>query len=176
MPNVTSIQEASGVVRYLLDDSGLDIGFEEIPDAYRVILTDSGTDVRMPFGRQACIDTVEREVPGSGKAAAAYLELCGEVQEAFGCLARHEKHIDYRELMRRHGNFIRTGAYTAEQVADALSLPRKARDILYPYWCYLGVPMDRISFTIWAALLNTCITGGGGHSEAALPRDSLGLC
>lgn len=160
MPNVPSIQEASGVVRYLLDDAGLDIGFAEIPDAYRVILTDSGTDVRMPFGRQACVETVEREAPGSGKAAAAYLELCGEVQEAFGYLARNEKHINFREFMRRHGNFIRTGAYTAEAVADALSLPGKARDILYPYWCYLGVPMDRMSFTIWAALLNTYITGG----------------
>ena len=33
-------------------------------------------------------------------------------------------------------------------------------DILYPYWCYLGVPMDRVSFTLWAALLNSYISSG----------------
>jgi len=160
MPNVPSIEEASGVIRYLIDDAGLDIEFAGIPDAYRVILTEKGVDVRMPFGVEACVDRVEREVPGSRDGVEAYMSLCRDIQDAFGYLSAHEKDLDYRKLVVEYGNFIRTGAYTAEEVADSLSLPKEARDILYAYWCYLGVPMDRMSFSIWAALLNSYISGG----------------
>ncbi|MBN2051384.1 MAG: NAD(P)/FAD-dependent oxidoreductase [Spirochaetales bacterium] len=165
MPNIPSIEEASGVVRYLLDDAGLNIDFETIPDAYRVILTRGGVDVRMPFGVGAFINTIEKQVPGSREPVTAYMELCRDIQEAFGYLSRNEKKVDYRELMRRHGNFIRTGAATADEVADRLKVPPAARDLLYPYWCYLGVPTNRLSFTIWAALLNSYISGG-----AVIPR------
>ena len=165
MPDIPSIEEATGVVRYLLDDAALDIDFVPIPDAYRVILTEKGVDVRMPFGVQPFIDRVEREVPGSRASVEAYMSLCREVQDTFGYLSDHEKDLDYRELLAGYGNFIRTGSYTAEQVADALALPKAARDIIYPYWCYLGVPTDRMSFSIWAALLNSYISGG-----AVIPR------
>ena len=160
MPDVSSIEEASGVVRYLKDQAGLDIDFLPIPDAYRVILTDKNVDVRIPFGSTALIDVVEREVPGSRGPVSAYMELCGEIQDAFGYLSRHEKDLSYRDLLKKHGNFIRTGAYTAEQVADSLHVPPAARDLIYPYWCYLGVPMGRMSFSIWAALLNSYISWG----------------
>ncbi|MCK5674832.1 MAG: NAD(P)/FAD-dependent oxidoreductase, partial [Spirochaetales bacterium] len=67
---------------------------------------------------------------------------------------------NYRDLLKKHGNFIRTGAKTADEVADALDIPQGARDLLYPYWCYLGVPTNRLSFSIWAALLNSYISSG----------------
>lgn len=160
MPDVRSIEEASGVVRYLRDEAGLDIEFVSIPDAYRVILTEKKTDVRMPFGVPGLIETVEREVPGSRDSVTAYMDLCGEIQDTFRYLSEHQKDLKPRELMKKHGNFIRTGAYTVEEVADSLQLPREARDLMYPYWCYLGVPMNRMSFSIWAALLNSYISWG----------------
>lgn len=165
MPDVGSIEEASGVVRYLQDEAGLEIEFVSIPDAYRVILTEKQVDVRLPFGVENYIDTVEREVPGSREKVSAYMNLCREIQGTFRYLSEHEGDLKYGELLKKHGNFIRTGAYSAEAVADALAVPRAARDLMYPYWCYLGVPMDRISFSIWAALLNSYISFG-----AVIPR------
>jgi len=88
------------------------------------------------------------------------LDLCAEVQAAFRALSGGEGPPDYRKIFKEHGNFLRTGSYTAEEVADALNLPAKARDLLYPYWCYLGVPMNRVSFTIWASLLNAYLSAG----------------
>ena len=165
MPDIRSIREAAGVVRYLADDAGLDIDFESIPEAYRVILTSTNTNVRMPFGRAGCVEVIEREVPGSREAVTAYLDLCGEVQSAFRALSGSDGRPDYRAILREHGNFFRTGAYTADQVADAVGLPGAARDLLYPYWCYLGVPTNRLSFSIWAALLNSYLESG-----AVIPR------
>ncbi|MDA3957361.1 NAD(P)/FAD-dependent oxidoreductase [Oceanispirochaeta sp.] len=166
LPDLRSIKEASGVIRYLKDDADLDITFLSIPEAYRVILTDENVNVRMPFGRENLIDVIEKEVPGSRESVSNYMALCLEVQDSFAYLNNHQDDLNYLELLRKHGNFIRTGSYTAEEVADVLKVPRKARDILYAYWCYLGVPMDRMSFTLWAALLNSYIASG-----AVIPKD-----
>ena len=40
MPDMRSIKDVTGVVRYLLDDAKLDISFKSIPEAYRLILTE----------------------------------------------------------------------------------------------------------------------------------------
>ena len=160
MPDVRSIEEAAGVIRYLTDDAGLDIDFVSIPEAYRVILTEKGTDVRMPFGLSECADLVEKEVPGSRESVTAYLELCTEVQGALRALSGGDGAPKFVKIFKEYGNFFRTGSYTADEVADAVNLPAEARDLLYPYWCYLGVPMNRVSFSIWAAMFNAYITTG----------------
>ncbi len=160
LPDMRSIKAATGVIRYLCDDAGLDVSFSSIPDAYRVILTDKGTDVRMPFGVENLISTVAAEVPGSEEPVRNYMTLCREVQDAFKYLNEHADHLNFREVLKEHGNFIRTGAATAAQVADSLKVPRAAMDLILPYWCYLGVPESRVSFSIWAALLDAYISSG----------------
>jgi phytoene dehydrogenase-like protein len=160
MPDLSSIKEATGVIRYLQDDARLDIDFVPIPEAYRVILTNDNVDVTMPFGVDNLIKTIEKEVPGSSESVTKYMNLCQEVQDAFGYLNNNRAKLNYFTILNKYGNFVRTGSYSAEEVAIALGVPEKARDILYPYWCYLGVPMGRVSFTIWAALLNSYILSG----------------
>ena len=160
MPDMRSIKEATGVVRYLLDDAKLELTFKSIPDAYRLILTEKNIDVTLPFGKEKFIDTIEKTIPGSRKSVEKYMDLCSEVQDAFGYLNKNAENLNYRDLLKKHGNFIRTGSKTADEVADALDIPINVRDILYPYWCYLGVPTERVSFSIWAALLNSYISSG----------------
>lgn len=160
MPDMRSVKDVTGVVRYLLDDAKLDISFKSIPEAYRLILTEKKVDVTVPFGIEKFIDTIEKVVPDSRESVEKYMNLCTEVQEAFAYLNKNAENLNYRDLLKKHGNFIRTGARTADEVADALDIPIDVRDILYPYWCYLGVPTNRISFSIWAALLNSYISSG----------------
>ena len=52
-----------------------------------------------------------------------------------------------------------------EETADALGLTEKIKNIIYPYWCYLGVPENRLSFSIWASMLYAYISSG-----AAIPK------
>ncbi|MBI9101464.1 MAG: NAD(P)/FAD-dependent oxidoreductase [Spirochaetales bacterium] len=160
LPDMRSIKAATGVIRYLLDDAQLDVGFSSIPDAYRLILTEKGTDVRMPFGVDNLVETISREVPGSEESVRNYMNLCREVQDAFKYLNEHADNLNYREVLKKHGNFVRTGAATAAQVADSLNVPKAARDLLLPYWCYLGVPENRVSFSIWSSLLDAYISSG----------------
>ena len=160
MPDMRSAGDVTGVVRYLLDDAKLDIDFKSIPEAYRVILTEKKIDITVPFGVENFIDTIEKAIPGSREPVEKYMNLCAEIQGTFGYLNKNAENLDYKELLKKHSNFIRTGARTADEVADALDIPQDVRDILYPYWCYLGVPSNRLSFSIWAALLNSYISSG----------------
>jgi prolycopene isomerase len=160
LPDMRSIREATGVVRYLQDDAQLDIQFLPVPEAYRLILTDAQVDIRLPFGVQAFIDAIEVQVPGSRASVSAYMELCAQVQAAFQYLNTHKDHPDYLKVLREHGNFVRTASATAAEVAKAVGVPQKAHDLLFAYWCYLGVPDSRLSFPIWASLLHSYISSG----------------
>ncbi len=160
LPDMRSMSEATGVVRYLLDDAGLEVGFASVPEAYRLILTDDGVDLRMPFGIEACIAEVERAVPGSRPSVSAYFELCREVQDGFGYLNAHARSPNVLKLLRDHGDFVRTASATAAEVARAVGVPSRAHDILFAYWCYLGVPAETLSFPIWASLLYSYLSSG----------------
>ena len=160
MPDLRSIKAATGVVRYLKDDAGLDINFLPVPEAYRLILTDDKVSVKIPFGIDNFIDSIEKEVPGSRESIRKYMDLCSDVQAALKYLNENGDDINYGEFIRNHGNFVRTGSATVAEVASALKIPRKALDLIYPYWCYLGVPAQRLSFTIWASLLDSYISSG----------------
>lgn len=160
MPDLRSIKAATGVVRYLKDDAKLDVDFLPIPEAYRVILTDKNINVKVPFGIDNLIETIEMEVPGSKEPVQNYMNLCQDIQVALKYLNENQDNINYKDFVKEHGNFVRTGAATAAEVASALKVPGKALDLMYPYWCYLGVPAERLSFTIWASLLDSYISSG----------------
>ena len=160
LPDMRSIREATGVVRYLQDDAQLDIQFLSVPEAYRLILTDPQVNVRLPFGVAAFIDTIEKQVPGSRASVTAYMDLCAQVQAAFLYLNTNKDHPDYLKVLREHGNFVRTASATAAEVARAVGVPPQAHDLLFAYWCYLGVPDSRLSFPIWASLLHSYISSG----------------
>lgn len=160
LPDMRSIAEATGVVRYLLDDAKLDIKFLPVPEAYRLLITDERVDVRVPFGIDACIDEVDKQVPGSRPAVTEYFKLCKKIQDAFQYLNANRERPDLRKVLREHGDFVRTASATAAEVAKAVGVPEKAHDILFAYWCYLGVPADRLSFPIWASLLYSYISSG----------------
>ena len=165
LPDMRSQKDTVDITDYLIDDAGLDIEFVPIPEAYRVILTEENMDVAVPFGINNFIETVAEEVPGSRKTITDYMNLCREINEGFKYLGENRENINYRRFFREHGNFIRTSARTMAEVANAVGLTEKIKNVIYPYWCYLGVPESRLSFSIWASMLYAYISSG-----AAVPK------
>lgn len=160
LPDMPSLEAATGVVQYLRHQVRLDVDYVSIPEAYRVILTEKGVNVRVPFGIEEFINTVVEHAPESREAVTAYMNLCTEIQNSFHYLNSHKDDLNYLEFIRRHKSFIGAGTSTMDDVARKLSLPKEAQDIMYPYWCYLGVPSHRMSFPIWASLLYSYISAG----------------
>lgn len=141
----------------------IDSDFIRIPEAYRII--SNNMDVTMPFGIEEFIKAIEREVPGSKESVKNFFQLADDISAAFAYVGKSKGNPDQKVLLRDHGNFLKTASYSAEEVQEALDMPQKARDILNAYWCYLGLPTNRINFTIFAAMIKTYISRG-----AYIPR------
>jgi prolycopene isomerase len=169
-----------GVRKFLDDEAGLRIDWMRVPEAYRLILTGHDMNVRVPFGVREFIDCIEAEVPGSRETVTRYMNLCQDIYDTFGYLGRGGKPgparmardfaeflknasnplKDARDLFVHAGNFLRAAPYTVAEVHDALGLPGRAEKIISPYWCYMGIPMDRLGFPIWAGMLVSYLIQG----------------
>ena len=175
-----------GVRQFLEDEAGVNIDWVRVPEAYRVIVTDRGINARMPFGVEEFIQAVADAVPGSREPMTKYMELCQDISDMFAFLGRmstthNPKDLlqnlgeflkssdrplaDARDMAVKMGNFLRTLPYSADQVTRTFDLPEDAVQILYPYWCYLGIPMSRLPFAIWAGMVMSYL-----HLGAYVPR------
>jgi len=145
-----------GSVRAFLEDEvGVHLDWTEIPEAYRLILTDPGQamDVTIPYGREAYIDAIERKVPGSREAVSRYVDLFMEVVEALAYLGASRGSPDRKVLFTKYANFLKTTPYSVDRVADALTVPRRAQAIIHAPWVYIGPPTSRMNFTVFAGMM-----------------------
>jgi phytoene dehydrogenase-like protein len=150
-----------GFVRKLFEDE-LNLGIPMVPvtEGYHLILTDEGIDVDVPFDMEGFIDVVASEVPGSKEPLSRYIRLCQEIGRAIDYIAEADGKPDPLVLLKEHKTFLATAGYTAKKVTDTFALPQKALSILGVFWPYIGIPFDRMSFTIWATAINSVLTRG----------------
>jgi phytoene dehydrogenase-like protein len=154
-------KDKEGVRRIFEDQLGIEESFVRVPEAYRIIIPEENIDVTIPFGVQEFIDAIEKYTPGSRDSVEKFWELVEDINNAIEFVGSNQGKVDKMEMLRKHANFIKTGAYSVDEVLNALKMPLKAQRICTAYWCYLGVPTNRLSFTIFAAMLRTYIKGGG---------------
>lgn len=159
---------ASAALEFLQE---LDIGleFHRVPEAYRLLLSDSGTDFRAPYGLEEFESAVIASLGGQERPVREFLRACAQTFDAFGYLSDHPRPSP-KTLFRDYGDFLRTGGATTDDVADAVGLSTAARNLIYPYWCYLGVPTNKVSFSIWGSMIHSYLKYGAvipkGRSHA----------
>jgi prolycopene isomerase len=147
-------EENRGFVRkFLNDEGGADFAFVPVPEAYHLILTEKGINLKLPFGIENFINAVASDVPESRELLVKYLGVCKEVYDGISYVSRMKGQPDPQVLMDKHPAFLTTAGYTVEEVTRKFGFPEAALDRIYPYWCYLGLPVDRLAFTIWALVL-----------------------
>lgn len=152
---------AGSVRKFLVDELGVDIGMVSVPDAYHFIVTGEGIDTVMPLGVEEFIDAMEREVPGSRRPMTEYIALCKEVLDALIYLGESKGNPDKRVLRTKYANFLKTAAYSVQEVTDRFNIPERALKILYIYWLNIGPPVSRLNFTLWAGFMYKYLTMGG---------------
>ena len=152
-----------GVREFLEDELGIYLDWVEIPEAFRLIVTDPGEelDVTLRYDVRDYIDTIEKAVPGSRESVSNYIDLCMEVVDALTYLGESRGNPDRKVLTSKYGNFLKTAPYSVDRVADALHVPQKAQAIFHAPWVYLGPPTSRLNFTVFAGMMAKLIAFGG---------------
>ena len=160
-------KENSGDVRDLFDSLGVTDKIEwlQIPEAYRVLSREEKLDATMPFGVQEFIGRMEGYVPGSRPSMEKFFALAKEIHAAQAYSSSVNGQTDSKIMVSKYGNFVRCGSYSVNEVLKAIRMPKKARDILNAYWCYLGAHCDALRFVNYASMVYRYITKG-----AAMPK------
>jgi prolycopene isomerase len=154
--NAWGPEDNPGAVRRLLERTfGIDSEFVPVPEAYRLITTDEEVkiDVVMPFGIENFIKAIEKEVPGSQDSLKKFFQIAQECYNAFNYIGRMRGKPDQGTLFKEFTNFLKTAAYSASEVQGALNIPKRAIDMMSAYWCYIGLPLGRINFTVFSMML-----------------------
>ena len=152
-----------GDLRNLLDKYGVKLDFYECPECFRCISTyRDGTpmDVTMPAGIAAFIDKMESYVPGSREKMEQLFDLFQVVLDGIAYITASRGNPDPKILGTTYANMLKTGAYSTQEVFDALELPLKCQDILSTYWSYLGVDMEHLAFIHYAAMVHKYVSRG----------------
>ena len=152
----------SGNLYALFEELGVldKLEFVTVPEAFRTITLKTGEDYTMPFGVKEFTDKMESYVPGSRESVETFFALADETRRAMAYLTQMRGNPDTAVLKSEYPNFMRTAAYSVEQVLNAIKMPRKAQDILNVYWSYLGAPEDQLGFLHYALMVNLYITLG----------------
>lgn len=170
-------KENAGDVRDLFDSLGVTDKIEwlQIPEAYRVISREEKIDATMPFGIKAFIDKMEQYVPGSRKSMEKFFDLAQEIRAAQAYTNSTNGNTDQKVMLSKYGNFVRCGSYSVNEVLDAIKMPKRAKDILNAYWCYLGAHCDDLSFLHYASMVIRYIDKGAAMPKSRSHEISLAL-
>lgn len=159
--------ELPGSTRKIMDRYGVRVEWQQVEDCFRIIskFSDgSPMDVTMPAGVDNFINKMEEYVPGSRPSVTELFELLDEVDKGINYAGKDPNGADVKVLIQNYPNLLRVGIYNCKAVFDAMHIPQKAQDILYTYWSYLGVDMEKLSFVHYCCMVNNYIRLG-----AAIP-------
>lgn len=144
-------------VGQFFDECGVDIDWLPVPECYRVVLPNSDIDVLLHDGYERMAREVDAACPGCYEKVHELMLLCRRVYDSMNILSVTP--MGKLEMLQKHPDFVKTVGYSAAQVLRTFDLPKKAVEILTPYWIYVGEPMDTLPFTIYAFLMADYFTG-----------------
>jgi prolycopene isomerase len=149
-----------GGVRKILDECGVYPEYVMVPDAYRVILSKYNVDFTMPFGIENAIAAIDKVDPGQGPKVRNYFKLCEEIYDALMYITECDNHPDPLVMATKHSSFLRTAAYTVEDVHRSMGFSPLTKDLLSAYYGYVTRRLTETSFTVWALMVYLYIRDG----------------
>ncbi len=129
-------------------------------------------DARMPIGFEAFSRKLDELVPGSYESARKAFDLSIRMFETLNAL---EDPAKLPAHFKDFPDILRMGAYNMNDVLDTLGMPKKAQDIFNTYWCYLGVPGDKLDFLYYMAMLYSYVKNGTSIPHLRSHEMSLAL-
>lgn len=140
------------------DEMGVDIDWLRVPEAYRFVEPSKKIDITLHAGFRKAADEIDAQYPGWGDKVYDFFLLCNTVYDSMNVLSVTP--MSKLQMLKEHEQFVKTAGYTAYEVMDTFHFPDEIKDILSAYWIYVGSPLDKLPFTIYAFLYADYLRGG----------------
>lgn len=142
------------------------IEWEDIHEGFCLWTLDGQMNgVSIPFALEGFIDAIEAEVPGSRESVTEFMDIGREVTECLYYFTSVNGKTDNLKMLKEHPRFINLASYTADEVFEKLNMPKRAREIIGSYWCYIGKPTDELSFVFFAGMIYMYAVHGGRNPK-----------
>lgn len=152
----------AGDLRVLFDELGVTekIDWVQSDEAYRLLTLDKNNplDVTMPLGVQDYVNAMVKACPESKTAMEKFISLADEIVRAQAYSNSVNGKTEASYMKSNFPNFVRCGSYSVNEVLKAIKMPKKAKDILSAYWCYLGADLDTMSFIHYTSMVYRYLT------------------
>ncbi len=170
--------ENPDTVYKLFDDLGAKIDWRYEYNPFRVILKGkNGYDYTMKGGnRENFIESMEKAVPGCGKSLRKFFKLKEKCDAALDYIVSMKGKPNGLVMITKHADFMKTAAYSVEEVMTACGVPKKAQQIITTYWGYLGVPTDEICAMHFLNMLLGYLDDGAAMPTMRSHEMSSALC
>ncbi len=122
------------------------------------MLPNSDIDVTLPAGFEEMASAIDARVPGQKAEVLRFMKLCDTVYNSVNVLSVHP--MSKVRMLIEHEQFVKTAGYTAMEVLKTFDLKPETIEMLAPYWIYVGNPLDRLPFTVYAVLMADYFGGG----------------
>jgi prolycopene isomerase len=161
-----------GEVRQFLDSCGVHPEYITTPNVYRIFLSKYDADFTMPFGIENAIAAIDKLDPGQGPKVRNYFKLCEEMYNALMYINASHMNPSPLVMATTHSSFLRTGAYSVDQVHEAMGFSPLVKDIMSAYYLYVSRNLDAMSFTVWGLMVYLYLRDGahfinqGSHALA----------
>lgn len=166
-------EEKPGSVYKLFDNVDAKINWKYDDNLFRVILKgENGYDVTIKAGEEGFVESMEEAVPGCRESIMKFFEMAETMKKALNYMKDASVPV---KLLTKYNDFIKSGAYSTEELFDYLKMPQKAQDIINTYWSYLGVPTDDLIGMHFANMVHSYIVDGAAMPEKRSHELSLAL-
>ena len=140
-----------------------------------IVKGEDGYDVRLRTGIDGFCQSLEEAVPGSGKAARAFLDLKPKVDAARAYLDSCGNRPNVLTMLTKYSDFMRVSGNSLERVLTSLGMPKRAQHLFSTYWSYLGVPADELSAMHYLNMLYDYVVCGAAMPHSRSHELSLSL-
>jgi prolycopene isomerase len=149
-----------GEVRQFLDTCGVHPEYICTPNVYRIMLSKYGVDFTMPFGIENAIAAIDKVDPGQGPKVRNYFKLCEEIYDAIMYINSCGMKPNPAMMPTKHMSFLRTGAYSVDEIHDAMGFSPLVKDLLSAYYPYVSRRLDTMSFSVWGLMVYLYLRDG----------------
>ncbi len=161
-------ENGDGDMSILLKELGIseNLLLTEKAEKFRIITKSSDgskTDMLLPYGTKNYIDAVSAAIPESRDALEKIFDIAretAEAEKAFELLGEKIGNSHLSKFKKEYGNFVRTAAYSVNDVTASLGLSKKATEIFNSLWLLAATDCDRLSFVHYAALISRYLDSG----------------
>ena len=166
-----------GAVRRLFRELNIDDKIElvEEKELYRILMP-STLDITLPFGRKELVRKLQKEFPKESCSITSFIDILSKVAMEYHMAIPALQDIGDDTLVEEScPYFCQYGLRTTDDVLNEFFHDQNLKNVISPYWSYIGIPTSSLVFAEFAIVLMGYVVSKPWHIKGGSQSVSSAL-